>query len=117
MRDLHTSHEVSILGLSLFSMGLAIGPMFVGPLSELYGRNLIYRASYILFFAFTWPTAFPPHICASAPCQHFASMSTLLMTLAIFLVFRFLTGLCGAAFLSVAGGSISDLFDNAHVAT
>ncbi|KAL7282085.1 hypothetical protein ACG7TL_003554 [Trametes sanguinea] len=98
VRDLHTTHEVAILSISLYVLGLGIGPMFVGPLSELYGRNVIYRTSYVLFFAFTWPTAFPPNI-------------------ATYLVFRFITGLCGAAFLSVAGGSVSDLFDNAHVAT
>ncbi|KAI0771478.1 MFS general substrate transporter [Trametes elegans] len=96
-QDLHTTHEVTILSISLFVLGLGTGPLFVGPLSELYGRNVIYRTSYVLFFAFTWPTAFPPHI-------------------AVFLVFRFITGLCGAAFLSVAGGSVSDLFDNHHVA-
>ncbi|KAI0334806.1 MFS general substrate transporter [Cubamyces sp. BRFM 1775] len=97
-RDLHTTHEVAILSISLYVLGLGIGPMFVGPLSELYGRNIIYRTSYVLFFALTWPTAFPPNI-------------------ATFLAFRFITGLCGSAFLSVAGGSVSDLFDNAHVAT
>ncbi|RDX53096.1 MFS general substrate transporter [Lentinus brumalis] len=96
-RDLHTVHEVTILSISLYVLGLGIGPLFMGPLSELYGRNIIYRVSYILFFAFTWPTAFPPNI-------------------ATYLVFRFITGLCGSAFLSVAGGSVSDLFDNATVA-
>lgn len=35
----------------------------------------------------------------------------------VFLAFRFITGFCGSAFLSVAGGSISDLFSNATVAT
>ncbi|KAI9063366.1 MFS general substrate transporter [Trametes sanguinea] len=98
VRDLHTTHEVAILSISLYVLGLGIGPMLVGPLSELYGRNIIYRTTYVLFFAFTWPTAFPPNI-------------------ATYLVFRFITGVCGAAFLSVAGGSVSDLFDNAHVAT
>ena len=34
-----------------------------------------------------------------------------------FLVFRFLTGFSSSAFLSVAGGSVSDLFDNKKVAT
>ncbi|KAI0366395.1 MFS general substrate transporter [Pilatotrama ljubarskyi] len=97
-QDLHTVHEVTILSISLYVLGLGIGPLFVGPLSELYGRNIIYRTSYVLFFAFTWPTAFPPNI-------------------ATFLVFRFITGLCGSAFLSVAGGSVSDLFDNRSVAT
>lgn len=60
--DLHASEEVTILGVSLYVLGLGIGPLFVGPLSELYGRNVIYQVSYWLFFAFTWPTAFPPDI-------------------------------------------------------
>ena len=62
MQDLHTSHEVAILSVSLYVIGLGIGPLFVGPLSELYGRNIIYRTSYVFFFALTWPTAFPPDI-------------------------------------------------------
>ncbi len=53
---------MTILSISLYVIGLGIGPLFVGPLSELYGRNIIYRVSYILFFALTWPTAFPPDI-------------------------------------------------------
>lgn len=39
-----------------------MGPLVTGPLSELYGRNIIYRVSYLLFFAFTWPVAFPPNM-------------------------------------------------------
>jgi MFS family permease len=35
----------------------------------------------------------------------------------VFLIFRFVTGFCGAAFLSVAGGSVSDMFPNAMVGT
>lgn len=34
----------------------------------------------------------------------------------VYLIFRFITGFCGSAFLSVAGGSVSDLFSNATVA-
>ncbi|KAI0939121.1 hypothetical protein AcV5_000624 [Taiwanofungus camphoratus] len=96
--DLHTVHEVTILSISLFVLGLGIGPLLVGPLSEVYGRNNIYRVSYFLFWVFTWPVAFPPNI-------------------EVFLVFRFITGFCGSAFLSVAGGSVSDLFVNAQVAS
>ncbi|PCH41178.1 MFS general substrate transporter [Wolfiporia cocos MD-104 SS10] len=96
--DLHTVHEVTILSISLFVEGLGLGPLLVGPLSEVYGRNNIYRISYILFWVFTWPVAFPPDI-------------------ATFLVFRFITGFCSSAFLSVAGGSVSDLFANEKVAS
>ncbi|KAA1470849.1 MFS general substrate transporter [Dentipellis sp. KUC8613] len=97
-RDFHVGKEVAILGISLFVMGLGVGPLVVGPLSEVYGRNIVYRVSFFLFFAFSWPVAFAPNI-------------------AVYMVFRFLTGYCGAAFLSVAGGSVSDMFANEHVAT
>ncbi|TFY74495.1 hypothetical protein EWM64_g9517, partial [Hericium alpestre] len=92
------SKEVAILGISLFVMGLGVGPLLIGPLSEMYGRNIVYRVSFVLFFAFSWPVAFAPNI-------------------AVYLIFRFLTGYCGAAFLSVAGGSVSDMFPNNKVAT
>ena len=36
--------------------------------------------------------------------------------LVVFLVFRFISGFSGAAFLSVAGGSVTDLFTNNTVA-
>ncbi|KAH7882587.1 major facilitator superfamily domain-containing protein [Phlebopus sp. FC_14] len=93
----HVSHEVTILGISLFVAGLGAGPLLVGPLSEVYGRNAVYRVSYILFLIFTFPVAFAPNI-------------------AVFLLFRLLTGFCGSAFLSVAGGSVSDMFSNTTVA-
>ncbi|KAH0826090.1 major facilitator superfamily domain-containing protein [Lanmaoa asiatica] len=73
----HVSHEVTVLGVSLFVCGLGFGPLLVGPLSEMY--------------------AFAPNI-------------------GVFLFFRLLTGFCGAAFLSVAGGSVSDMFPNSSVA-
>ncbi|TFY56809.1 hypothetical protein EVJ58_g7420 [Rhodofomes roseus] len=97
-RDLHTVREVTILSISLYVQGLALGPLLFAPLSEVYGRNNVYRVSYFLFWVFTWPIAFPPDI-------------------ETFLVFRFLTGFSSSAFLSVAGGSVSDLFDNKQVAT
>lgn len=34
----------------------------------------------------------------------------------MYFIFRFITGFCGSAFLSVAGGSVSDLFSNESVA-
>lgn len=39
------------------------------------------------------------------------------MVIAVFLIFRFLTGFAGSAFLSVGGGSIADLFVGAKVLT
>jgi len=95
-RQFHVGKEVAILGISIYVMGLGTGPLFSGPLSEVYGRNIVYRVSFVLFFAFSFPVAFAPDI-------------------AIYLIFRYLTGFCGAAFLSVAGGSVSDMFPNRTV--
>ncbi|KAN0115774.1 Major facilitator superfamily domain containing protein [Russula decolorans] len=94
----HVGREVAILSISLYVMGLGVGPLFAGPISELYGRNIVYRTSFALFFVFSFPVAFAPDI-------------------EVFLIFRFVTGFCGAAFLSVAGGSVSDMFPNAMVGT
>ncbi|KAJ3891372.1 major facilitator superfamily domain-containing protein [Lentinula edodes] len=95
--EFHVPHEVTILSITFFVAGLGIGPLLTGPLSEVYGRNIIYRVSYILLCAFTFGVAFAPDI-------------------AVHLVFRFLTGLCGSSFLSVSGGSVSDMFENKEVA-
>lgn len=96
--ELNVGHIVSILPTSLFVLGLGIGPLIVGPLSEVYGRNPVYRISFTVFFLLSFPVAFAPHI-------------------AVMLIFRFFTGFCGAAFLSVVGGSVSDLFADEVVAS
>lgn len=95
-KEFGVSAEVAILGVSLYVAGLGFGPLLVGPLSELYGRNIVYRVSFFLFWVFTWPVAFPPDI-------------------GTYLGFRLVTGFSSAAFLSVAGGSVSDLFINSEV--
>jgi MFS family permease len=87
----------------------------VGPLSEVYGRSPIYRTSFFLFFVFTFPVTFAPNF--GMHMDQDAQMLRLIPILAVYLIFRFITGFCGSAFLSVAGGTASDLFDNQHVAT
>lgn len=58
----HVGHEVAILSISLYVMGLGIGPLFAGPISEVHGRNIVYRISFVLFFVFSFPVAFAPDI-------------------------------------------------------
>lgn len=43
------SRVVATLGLSVFVMGLGVGPMVLGPLSEFYGRRPIYVVSFTFF--------------------------------------------------------------------
>ena len=47
--EFHVSEVVTLLGLSLFVMGFALGPLAWGPISEKYGRK---RPLMIGFFAF-----------------------------------------------------------------
>ena len=86
-----SSRIEATLGLALFVFGLGLSPMFLGPLSEFYGRRPIYIFAYLFFTIWLIP-------CAVA--QNIQTM----------LIARFLDGLSGSAFLSVAGGSIGDMF-------
>ncbi|KAL1850457.1 hypothetical protein VTK73DRAFT_9678 [Phialemonium thermophilum] len=53
MRDLHSSAAsspaVATLLVSIFVIGLAVGPLFLAPLSELYGRVPLMHASNVAF--------------------------------------------------------------------
>ncbi|KAJ5724933.1 hypothetical protein N7493_006661 [Penicillium malachiteum] len=97
MKDFNCSQEVATLGLSFFIWGLGIGPLFLSPLSEFYGRRNIYIVSFSLFLIWLIP-------CAVA--QNIQTM----------LICRFFNGLSGSAFLSVAGGTVGDMFDRQDLA-
>lgn len=84
------SHLIATLGLSSFVLGIALGPVW-SPLSEFYGRRPIYLASFAAFTVFI------------IPCAVATNIQTVIVT-------RFFQGLSGSAFLSVSGGTVSDLF-------
>lgn len=85
------SEEVATLGVSLFVLGFAIGPLLWAPLSELYGRQLLFIGTYAVLTAFN----------AGAAGAH---------SIASLLVMRFLAGTFGASPLTNAGGVIADMF-------
>lgn len=89
--EFHCSKEVLDVGLSLFVLGISLGPMFLGPLSEFYGRRPIYLVTWTLYLIWIIPEA----------------VATNIQTV---LVGRFFDGFCGSAFLAVSGGTVSDLF-------
>ncbi|KAF3761530.1 MFS general substrate transporter [Cryphonectria parasitica EP155] len=84
------SHIVATLGLSTFVLGIALGPMW-SPLSEFYGRRPIYLAAFAVFTIWI------------IPCAVSRNIQTVIIA-------RFFQGLSGSAFLSVSGGTVSDLF-------
>lgn len=84
-----TSEVESQLVLSVFILAYAVGPLFLGPLSELFGRRKVLQLSNIFFFAFNLGCGFA-------------------QTSGQMIVFRFLSGLGGSAPLSIGGGVLGD---------
>lgn len=78
----HVSPEVGTLGLSLYVLGLALGPMSLAPLSEYFGRSPIYIGSYGIYLLLVLGTA-------------------LVENLGGFLVLRFFSGLFVAVTIGI----------------
>jgi MFS family permease len=97
----------------LFAIIVAFGPLFLGPLSELYGRSHVLQISNLWYLG----------ICSLiTPIEANESFLFTVWNLACgfaqskneLIVFRFLAGLGGSAPLAIGGGVIGDLFDEEH---
>ncbi|PHH86453.1 hypothetical protein CDD83_10221 [Cordyceps sp. RAO-2017] len=91
MDDFDVSSEIVILGVSMFVLGFAIGPLLWAPLSELYGRQKLFFLTYMALTAFNAAAAAAP------------SMPALV-------VLRFFAGAFGSSPLTNAGGVMADIF-------
>ena len=58
------STTVSTLGVTTFLLGFATGPLLFAPLSEVWGRTLVFRITFFLFFCFNIGCALAPNIAA-----------------------------------------------------
>ncbi|KAI6164743.1 major facilitator superfamily domain-containing protein [Pisolithus thermaeus] len=86
-----TNPTVLALTLCVFLLSLAVGPLFIAPLSEMYGRVWVLHIGNLVFLIFNLA-------CALAP------------TAGAFIGFRFLAGFAGSTPLAIGGGVIGDLF-------
>ena len=91
MEEFDVVEEVVILGVSLFVLGFAIGPLIWAPLSEIFGRRHIFTISFMFLTAFNAGTA----------------GATNIQTL---IILRFLAGSFGSSPFGNAGGTIADMF-------
>jgi MFS family permease len=92
MQRFNVGREVAILPLSLYTAGFTIGPTLAAPLSELYGRRVVYWSTMTLLLIFT-------AIAGSAN------------NIAVLIIFRFLAGVGGSGSLAVGAGTIADIWD------
>lgn len=86
-----TSNLLLELVFSIFLLGYVIGPLFLAPLSEIYGRAVVLRLSNLWYTAFTIGCGFA-------------------QTTGQMLAFRILAGLGACAPQTVGGGVLSDCF-------
>ncbi|CEH16516.1 Synaptic vesicle transporter SVOP and related transporters (major facilitator superfamily) [Ceraceosorus bombacis] len=90
-KDLGVSSEVGTLGLSTYVGGLALGPMIQAPVSEYFGRSVVYICGYGIYLLWILGTALSPNLGA-------------------FLAFRFLGGAFSSVTIATLGGTVADLF-------
>jgi hypothetical protein len=94
MAEFHMGQEVATLGVSLFVVGFAVGPLMWAPLSELFGRQILFIITYAALTAF------------NGGCAGAQNSWTLI-------IMRFFAGAFGSSPLTNAGGIIADMFQAA----
>lgn len=52
MEKYHVEREIAVLPLSMFTCGFLIGPLIAAPLSEIFGRRIIYWTTLPMLFIF-----------------------------------------------------------------
>lgn len=80
------------LATAMYLIGFAVGSQFAGPFSETLGRNIIYIVTMLIYMGFLVG-------CGAAP------------SFGAHITFRFLAGMFGSTPLTVAGGTIADLWN------
>jgi MFS family permease len=91
MRDFQVSRTAAIVGITLYTLGLAFGPIITAPISERKGRKIVYLSFFPISMLFTLGAGFSK-------------------TYASLIVCRFFAGLCGSPALAVGAGTNADLF-------
>ncbi|KIW15724.1 hypothetical protein PV08_05774 [Exophiala spinifera] len=89
-----TDAQVATLGQSMFIIGTAVGPAFLGPLSDIGGRKWVYVGAILLYAILNIGTALADNY-------------------PMLVIFCFLIGVAGSVALNNVAGTISDLFGDA----
>ncbi|CAH0040810.1 unnamed protein product [Clonostachys rhizophaga] len=83
--------SIATFVVSVYVLGFAFGPLLAAPLSEIYGRAIVFNVANVLFIIMTVATA----------------LST---NMPMLIVFRFMMGFTGSTPVTNGSGTISDMF-------
>jgi MFS family permease len=89
--ELHMSHIESIMALSIYLLATAFGPLVIGPLSEVYGREKILHVSNVWFVV--WNI-----VCGFAKTKE------------VLIAARFSAGFGASSIYALAGGVLGDIW-------
>lgn len=89
---LHTDETTVIGATTGFVIMLGIGPLLLAPLSETFGRRMLYIVCFAIFTLLQIPTALSPNV-------------------ATLIALRTLAGFFGSVGIANGGGTISDMFE------
>ncbi|KAH9483779.1 Major facilitator superfamily multidrug transporter mdrA [Psilocybe cubensis] len=92
MQDLGISYNVAILGISLYVLGFALGPLIFASMGEMFGRRIVFLVTLSLYTAFQLEGALGRNLGTLLSC-------------------RLLTGIFGSSPLTNAGGAVSDVWN------
>ena len=83
--------EIATLGVSLYVLGFALGPLIWAPMSEMFGRQIVFITTYCGLTIFC---------AATTGAKNIESL----------IVFRFLAGAFGSSPFTNSGGVVADMF-------
>ncbi|TIA82263.1 hypothetical protein E3P98_01499 [Wallemia ichthyophaga] len=93
IEQLNTSSTLFELGLGIYVIGYALGPLFLAPFSEIIGRYRVYVVSYFIFMCMFITISLSP-------------------TITGVVLGRLISGLAASTGSTLVGGSIADIFDD-----
>ncbi|KAG8628878.1 hypothetical protein KVT40_002743 [Elsinoe batatas] len=92
-QDFDLSRTYSLLPLTLYTLGIGFGPLFIAPLSEAFGRKWIYISTHLFFMLFILGAALSPTFSGVLAC-------------------RFLAGFLGSAGVAVGAGTATEIWQH-----
>ncbi|KAH8786362.1 putative MFS transporter [Hyaloscypha sp. PMI_1271] len=91
MKDFHQDNAIiRNLTVSIFLLGFTLGPLVMAPLSELYGRLIVYHLSIATFIVFLMGCGWSESIVS-------------------FLILRFIAGCAASSPSTIGGGTVADV--------
>lgn len=107
-----TSEPVATLGVTTYLLGLAVGSLILAPLSEMYGRRIVYACSLAAYCILVLPCALATSLSEVLVVRFFGYVS--LQTERVDQKLTLFRAVAGSAMIANAPGSVSDIVEEKY---